>query len=65
MRKKILFLIGAVFCSISGFAQQSDLQYWRAYDQRGINVFETGKADTVAFDGLKVRIGGAFAQQFQ
>lgn len=47
-------------------AQNSrDLQFWRPYDQRGINVFETGKADTVSFDELKVRIGGAFAQQFQ
>ncbi len=35
------------------------------YDQRGLNIFETGKADTVAFDGVRVRIGGAFAQQFQ
>lgn len=44
---------------------QGDLQFWRPYDQRGINVFETGKEDTVAFDGMKVRIGGHFAQQFQ
>src|SRR5690606_19787311 len=30
-----------------------------------INIFETGKEDTVPFDGLKVRLGGGFAQQFQ
>lgn len=65
MKKNILFLAGTILLSISSFAQQRDLQFWRAYDQRGINVFETGKADTIAFDGLRVRIGGAFAQQFQ
>jgi hypothetical protein len=43
----------------------SDMQYWRPYDQAGLNMFETPKIDTVGFDGMKVRIGGAFAQQFQ
>ncbi|SEJ65153.1 hypothetical protein SAMN05192553_10769 [Cyclobacterium xiamenense] len=65
MKKNILILAGAILCSFSSLAQQRDMQFWRAYDQRGINVFETGKADTVAFDGVRVRIGGAFAQQFQ
>jgi hypothetical protein len=65
MKKNILFLAGAILLSFSSFSQQRDMQFWRAYDQRGINVFETGKADTVAFDGLSVRIGGAFTQQFQ
>jgi|TARA_R110002124_G_scaffold287328_1_gene472932 hypothetical protein len=65
MKKSILFLTGAILFSLSSLAQQRDLQFWRPYDQRGINVFESGKADTVAFDGLKVRIGGAFTQQFQ
>jgi hypothetical protein len=40
--------------------------YWRPYDQRGINVFETGKQDdSVVFDGLRVRLGAGFTQQFQ
>lgn len=40
--------------------------YWRPYDQRGINVFETSKApDTIAFEGLRVRFGAGFSQQFQ
>ncbi len=38
---------------------------WRPYDQRGINVFETGKADTILFEGLRVRFGAGFTQQFQ
>lgn len=47
------------------YAQLGPIQYFRPYDQRGINVFETSKADTVAFDGLKLKIGANFAQQFQ
>ena len=40
--------------------------YWRPYDQSGINVFETGKKDdSVTFDGLRVRLGAGFTQQFQ
>src|ERR1700710_22298 len=40
--------------------------YWRPYDQRGINVFETNKvADTIAFDGARIRFGAGFTQQFQ
>lgn len=40
--------------------------YWRPYDKTGINVFETPKtSDPVAFDGLRVRFGAGFTQQFQ
>ncbi len=40
--------------------------YWRPYDQTGINVFETTKqADPVPFDGLRIRFGAGFTQQFQ
>ena len=40
--------------------------YWRPYDQRGINVFETTKTpDTLPFLGPRVRIGAGFTQQFQ
>ena len=38
---------------------------WRPYDQRGINVFETGKSDTLLFEGLRVRFGAGFTQQYQ
>ncbi|MEQ9298369.1 MAG: hypothetical protein RIF33_07395 [Cyclobacteriaceae bacterium] len=46
-------------------AQMTPMQYFRYNDARGINVFETSKEDTVAFNGLGVRIGGDFAIQFQ
>lgn len=40
--------------------------YWRPYDKRGINVFETTKtADSLPFEGPRVRIGAGFTQQFQ
>src|SRR4051812_26696616 len=40
--------------------------YWRPYDKAGINVFETSKvADTIAYEGMRFRIGAGFTQQFQ
>lgn len=40
--------------------------YWRPYDQRGINVFETSKTpDSIPFEGLRLRLGAGFTQQFQ
>lgn len=46
-------------------AQAQELQFWRPYDQRGINEFETPKTDTVPFHGLFSRYGGAFAADYQ
>jgi len=46
-------------------AQQPKIANFRPYDQTGINVFETSKADSVPFDGLKVRWGAGFTQQYQ
>ncbi len=67
MKKYLLFTALVAGISAAGLAQglQRDVQYWRPYDQRGVNVFETGKQDTVAFEGLKVRVGGHFTQQLQ
>jgi hypothetical protein len=62
----LTLLLGILFTSFVGYAQkQASLQYFRYYDQRGVNVFETSKNDTVAFDGLKVRLGASFTQGFQ
>jgi hypothetical protein len=41
------------------------IQHFRPYDKRGLNVFETPKAEGVAFTGFKIDFGGAFTQQFQ
>jgi hypothetical protein len=42
-----------------------ELQNFRPLDQRGINVFETPKAETVEYTGFKLSWGAAFTQQFQ
>src|SRR5947208_9730642 len=41
------------------------MQYYRALDQRGINVFETTKAPGVEFTGFKLDFGAAFTSQVQ
>ena len=54
-----------LIASVVVHAQQTKLQFFRPNDKTGLNVFESTKADTVAFDGFKVRLGGDFAMQFQ
>lgn len=49
----------------AAYGQRSEMQYFRYNDQRGINVFETKKDDTTKFDGLKLRFGANFTQQYQ
>lgn len=56
---------GLLFFGFAAFGQQAPIQFFRPYDQNGINVFETTKDDTVAYDGFKFRIGANFKQQFQ
>ncbi|MDB5207448.1 MAG: hypothetical protein JWR72_2523 [Flavisolibacter sp.] len=67
---KILLLL--VFIAPVAATAQTDKEfygrpsYWRPYDQRGLNVFETNKTpDTLAFEGPRVRIGAGFTQQYQ
>lgn len=75
MRKNLfrLAMLALVAAPFIGSAQQSaDKEfylrpsYWRPYDFRGIHVFETSKAaDTIPFEGTRVRFGAGFTQQFQ
>ncbi len=53
------------FLPMALIAQQPKIANFRAYDQTGINVFEDPKDSTSSFDGLKVRLGAGFTQQFQ
>jgi hypothetical protein len=46
-------------------AQQPDLQFFRDRDANGINVFEAPFTTNIPYEGLKVRVGGNFAQQVQ
>jgi hypothetical protein len=41
------------------------MQYFRPYDQRGINIFETTKQPGIEYSGFKLDIGAAFTSQFQ
>lgn len=64
-RLSSLIMLGLLFMAGSAFAQQPAIQYFRPYDQRGINVFETSKNDSVAYDGFKIRFGAGFTQGYQ
>jgi len=59
-----LTIAGLSFVATSVRAQDN-IQFYRPNDQRGINVFETSKKDTVPFTGLKVKVGGNFELTFQ
>lgn len=63
--KSILLAVLAMLTTTVLFAQQPEMQYFRSNDQDGLNVFETSKENDTEFDGLKVRLGGDFALQFQ
>ncbi|MEQ8425656.1 MAG: hypothetical protein RIA63_13155, partial [Cyclobacteriaceae bacterium] len=56
----VMLVIGGV-----AQAQQAPIQYFRYNDKDGINVFETSKESAEIFEGIKVRVGGDFAMQFQ
>jgi hypothetical protein len=47
------------------YAQQPEMQYLRPNDKAGLNMFETPKDNDEPFNGLRVRVGGDFAIQFQ
>ncbi|GAA0192437.1 hypothetical protein GCM10009122_55280 [Fulvivirga kasyanovii] len=68
MKKSIKYLLAIAFIGMSfiTYAQEGrNLQFFRPAGQDGLNIFESPKADTVEFTGVKVRIGGDFAIQFQ
>ncbi len=65
---KIIVFVALLCCISAGSlrAQQAPIQYFRPWDQRGINVFEPSKdANQPEFDSLKLRIGADFTQSFQ
>ncbi|MBD0825201.1 hypothetical protein [Aestuariibaculum marinum] len=63
---KNAILGAALLAGLSFYAQNNrDLDNYRQPDQRGVNVFEDPKDTISTFDGLNVRVGGAFALQFQ
>lgn len=61
----LLAFVLVVFMTMGANAQDKQLQDFRPYSQEGVNVFSPFGEDPVEFDGKKVYLGGAFAQQFQ
>lgn len=62
----IIAILAVLFSANCAFSQQPSLQYYRAWSKEGINVFEPSKkAEQPEFTGFKIRIGGAFTQDFQ
>lgn len=53
------------FIPIIGKAQFQKVDNLRAYDKTGINVFEDPKDSVTVFEGLKLKLGAGFTQQFQ
>jgi hypothetical protein len=66
MKNAARILVCTLFLSIPvlTFAQQPKIYNLRPYDKKGINVFETKKEEST-FDGVKVKLGAGFTQQFQ
>ncbi len=62
---KVFAAILALVFSTGLLAQRATIDNFRPYDQNGVNIFEAPKDVNTSFDGVKVRVGGAFAQQFQ
>lgn len=63
---KLALVLVAILISATTFAQDKrHLDNYRSPDKNGINVFEAPKDTISTFDGIKVRIGGASALQFQ
>ena len=58
-------LTALILSPLVTIAQQQKIQNLRAYDQSGINVFETTKENDIKYEGVKVRFGAGFTQQFQ
>ncbi len=62
---KKYFLIIAVLLGLTTLGQAQELRNFRTYDKNGVNVFETPKDTTSSSNEVHVKIGGAFALQFQ
>lgn len=67
MKRNILKVgfIAALLTATSAIAQEGKLDNLKPRDQRGLTVFENPKDTVSTFDHLRVKVGGAFALQFQ
>ncbi len=58
-------MLAVLFGTSTLSAQLPSIQNWRPYDMNGLGVFEAPKDENTRFDGLKVRFGAGFTQQYQ
>jgi len=73
MKRLSLILLGVAGFATVTLAQdetfisklQPEIQYTRPGDKTGLNVFETSKDNKIPYEGLKVKFGAGFTQQFQ
>ena len=63
--KTTLLALMMLVLSTTVFAQLQTIDYSRPMGLDGVNKFETTKTDPLPFDGLRLRIGAGFTQQFQ
>src|SRR3954470_18185170 len=62
---RLAIVIATIAAAGAGAQQPISIQHVRPNDQRGLNMFEPSKHDTVTFQGTRVVFGGAFRQDFQ
>ncbi len=62
---KVIIIMLLCIVSINVAAQKGGMQFFRPYDERGLHIFETTKADTIPFVKTHVKVGGSFEQTFQ
>lgn len=63
---KTLFLTLMIFIGMVAQDAQPKIDFYRSSDRNGVNVFEPAKkAEMTPFEGIRLRIGGSFTQQFQ
>lgn len=68
MRQFVKFVavcVALVGYAVTTFAQQPTINNFRPYDKTGVGIFEAPKDAQTRFDGLKVRFGAGFTQQYQ
>jgi hypothetical protein len=65
LRLAVSPILTLLLTPFTGFAQFQKIDNLRPYDKTGINVFEDPKDSSTVFDGLKIKFGAGFTQQFQ
>ncbi|MEQ1834292.1 MAG: hypothetical protein ABL977_14685 [Candidatus Eisenbacteria bacterium] len=67
LRSLAALAVASIVCSSAPLLAQGDrgIRYIRPLSRSGLGVFEDPKKDTTKFEGIRLAIGGGFAQEFQ